>query len=343
MLLTYAGTLSGAGLTVGASVPAGFNYRLGTGEGQVNLLADAWALGDVNHDGPINSLDLDALYANFGNVTANLALARYDVSGDNVVSRADVTYELNNIMHRTYADANLDGVVDALDFQILLNNWQSSGATWATADFNGDGLTEALDFQIMLDYWNPTGIGASNSATSATDMSTSSANATTTTVQTTVTESTTDASTNEEGQAISSTVTTTDTSAATTTDDATTTSADATVPAKTVLLPSSLATADVLALPPTIRESSAPTKAVEADSGTVARYAAIRRSFESQPVWREVSTEHNPAPRLIQAGSPTANSWDDSDADLLADLNRPIFVWPRHGITSCRTQPFPCR
>jgi hypothetical protein len=168
-LFDYTGSLSGAGLTIGANVPGGgYNYRLLSGGGQINLVASLWALGDVNHDGVIDSLDIDAIYAHFGSVTANLALAPYDLGGDNVVSQADVTYELANILHRAYGDANLDGAVDFLDFQDLLNHWQSQGAGWAGADFNGDGVTDFLDFQTLLNNWNPAGTGTAIQTADAT-------------------------------------------------------------------------------------------------------------------------------------------------------------------------------
>jgi hypothetical protein len=162
-LFDYSGLLSGAGLTIGASMPGGgYNYRLLSGGGQINLVASLWALGDVNHDGAIDSHDLDAIYAHFGNVTANLSLAQYDVDGDNAVSQADVTYELSNILHCTYGDADLDGKVDFIDFQTLLSHWQMPGAGWADGDFNGDGTVDFLDFQILLAYWNPGGTGSAS-------------------------------------------------------------------------------------------------------------------------------------------------------------------------------------
>ncbi len=179
-LFDYTGALSGAGLTIGASVPGGgLNYRLTSGGGQVNLVASLWALGDVNHDGVINSLDLDAIYANLGSVASNLSLAQYDVDGDNVVSQADVTYELVNILHCSYGDANLDGKVDFTDFQTLLDHWQVQGVGWAQGNFNGDGVVDFLDFQILLDYWNPGGVTmASQSVAPATSTPATSAPAT---------------------------------------------------------------------------------------------------------------------------------------------------------------------
>ena len=46
-------------------------------------------------------------------------------------------------------DAKLDGNVDVIDLAALGNNFESTGATWATADFNGDGLVDVLDLAIL--------------------------------------------------------------------------------------------------------------------------------------------------------------------------------------------------
>jgi subtilisin-like proprotein convertase family protein len=153
-LFDYTGALGGAGLTIGADVPGGgLNYRLTSGGGQVNLVASLWALGDVNHDGVINSLDIDAIYANLGSVAANLSLARYDLNGDNLVSQADVTYEVQQVLNSNYGDANLDGNVNIDDFSILLSHWGSNTAGWAQGDFGGNGVVGIDDFSILLQYW----------------------------------------------------------------------------------------------------------------------------------------------------------------------------------------------
>ncbi len=75
------------------------------------------------------------------------------------VGQEDVTYEVQNILHTAYGDANLDCRVDFADFQILLDNWIKTGCGWAGCDFNGDGVVDFGDFQILLDNWNPLGIG----------------------------------------------------------------------------------------------------------------------------------------------------------------------------------------
>jgi hypothetical protein len=47
-------------------------------------------------------------------------------------------------------DLNCDGVVNLVDFSILLFNWNS---TSAVADINGDGTVALPDFSIMLYNW----------------------------------------------------------------------------------------------------------------------------------------------------------------------------------------------
>jgi hypothetical protein len=46
-------------------------------------------------------------------------------------------------------DANLDGVVNLSDFNLLAANFGLSERTWQTADFNRDDLTNLADFNIL--------------------------------------------------------------------------------------------------------------------------------------------------------------------------------------------------
>ena len=46
-------------------------------------------------------------------------------------------------------DANLDGTVDTVGFNILASNFSHNGTTWQTADFNGDGSTDTVDFNLL--------------------------------------------------------------------------------------------------------------------------------------------------------------------------------------------------
>ncbi len=50
-------------------------------------------------------------------------------------------------------DANHDGKIDILDFNILMINWGST-STNNPADFNGDGKVDILDFNLLMIYWS---------------------------------------------------------------------------------------------------------------------------------------------------------------------------------------------
>jgi hypothetical protein len=126
------------------------------GKEVVALYTSDWALGDVNHDGAINSADIDDIYRHFG---AGPAFAQWDVNGDGVVNQGDVTAEVISVMNTTYGDTNLDRRVNFADFQTLLDHWNLPGA-WATGDFTGDSLVNFADFQKVLDNWNPMGTAA---------------------------------------------------------------------------------------------------------------------------------------------------------------------------------------
>jgi thermolabile hemolysin len=66
-------------------------------------------------------------------------------------------------------DANLDGVVNLSDFNILAANFGQSGRTWLMADFNGDGLVNLVDFNILAAQF---GVSAGGAGVSPQDWST---------------------------------------------------------------------------------------------------------------------------------------------------------------------------
>lgn len=117
--------------------------------------------GDTNRDGALNTLDIDAIYQHFGQPSTSQWKVCFD---NNPVGQDDVTYELRNIFHTNYGDANLNTYTDFPDFQTLLDHWQGPGG-WVNGDFNGDGIVDFLDFQKLLDYWNPGGWNTSQSET----------------------------------------------------------------------------------------------------------------------------------------------------------------------------------
>jgi len=47
-------------------------------------------------------------------------------------------------------DANLDGRVDTLDFNLLAGNFGLGARTWTTGDFDHNGLSDSVDFNILI-------------------------------------------------------------------------------------------------------------------------------------------------------------------------------------------------
>ena len=54
-------------------------------------------------------------------------------------------------------DANLDGVVDDVDFQFLKNHFGSRG-DWSDGDFNSDGIFGLTDFSSLKDSYLQTNV-----------------------------------------------------------------------------------------------------------------------------------------------------------------------------------------
>jgi hypothetical protein len=159
--LTYTWSFGdGTSPSVGSSVTHAYQYfgtypavlTVDDGQGGQCSLAFTVTVEPVDPD----AQDIDLIYAHFGTGAA------FDLTGDGLVNQADVDYMVKTILHTNYGDANLDGFVDFLDFQTLLNNWQGQGRGWAGGDFNGDGIVDFLDFQTLLDNWNPAGSGSAN-------------------------------------------------------------------------------------------------------------------------------------------------------------------------------------
>jgi hypothetical protein len=54
------------------------------------------------------------------------------------------------LIRYTYlGDANLDGIVNTLDFTALAANYNSTTVLWTAGDFNYDGVVNALDFNAL--------------------------------------------------------------------------------------------------------------------------------------------------------------------------------------------------
>jgi hypothetical protein len=102
-------------------------------------------VGDFNIDGVVNALDIDQLNANLGG--GNLDL--YDLDGNSLLNSGDVSFLLNNILHRRPGDANLNGNVDAADLAALRSNLGTGNVSWANGNFDGDNDIDAADLALF--------------------------------------------------------------------------------------------------------------------------------------------------------------------------------------------------
>ena len=127
-----------------------------SGLGEYLWEVDVAALdGDFNEDGALDCLDLNAL-------TGALLTGEdrsFDISADGSLDTDD--FVLWQVMAsqaqfgtgETYqpGDANLDGIVDGLDFEIWSSNRFTMTSGWCNADFNIDGYVDGSDFNIWND------------------------------------------------------------------------------------------------------------------------------------------------------------------------------------------------
>lgn len=55
-------------------------------------------------------------------------------------------------------DANLDGLVDGVDYVAWADHFLQTGQTWRNGDFNGDGIVNGVDYTIWADHYAPAGL-----------------------------------------------------------------------------------------------------------------------------------------------------------------------------------------
>ncbi len=131
-----------------------FSTTLATGK----TYADGDARGDLNPlpDQLIDDADIDYLFDQWYLASPDL---RCDLNNDGIVGALDATILVKVILGTHFGDANLDGIVNLADLQILGDNWHSTTASWAKADFNGDGMVNLADLQVLGDNWQATMAG----------------------------------------------------------------------------------------------------------------------------------------------------------------------------------------
>ena len=157
IVLSAAGGVSGMFGTLDLpTLATGLDWNVIYDPTLVNLLVvQATGDPDFNMDGLLDCLDADALVAE---IVAGTNNGTYDLTGDGNVDPADLSQWLadagavNLASGNSYleGDANLDGVVDGLDFIEWNDHKFTNTPAYCSGDFNADGIVDGLDFII----WN---------------------------------------------------------------------------------------------------------------------------------------------------------------------------------------------
>ncbi|MEO0601351.1 MAG: hypothetical protein AAF211_07940, partial [Myxococcota bacterium] len=90
--------------------------------------AATFATGDFDEDGDIDIVDVDLLFANFGD-------AAFDLNLDDDATADDVAVLLAGVFDTVVGDANLDGLVETGDLAILAGNFNGNVTSYADGDF----------------------------------------------------------------------------------------------------------------------------------------------------------------------------------------------------------------
>jgi hypothetical protein len=142
---------SGLIVEVPQAISADGHFIVGHGFGTGAWLATIFSDCDFDSDLQCNIDDIDALVME---IVAGTNDPQFDLTGDGVVDLLDRNAWLaqagaeNLASGNAYliADANLDGVVDGLDFIEWNENRFTETGKWSLADFNADGITDGNDF-----------------------------------------------------------------------------------------------------------------------------------------------------------------------------------------------------
>jgi len=104
-------------------------------------------MGDFDFDGTLDADDIDLI---FDAINVSSTEPRFDMDGIPGLDHGDAEYLIETVIGTSYGDANLDLVVDGIDFGSMSIHLFEQTTGWATGDFNGSGSTDLLDFNL----WN---------------------------------------------------------------------------------------------------------------------------------------------------------------------------------------------
>lgn len=133
--------------------------------------------GDFNGDDVADADDLQLLIDAVARGSQNVD---YVLSGTIPMADAsEIDFYLRDVVHSLPGDANVDGVVNAIDLNQVGLNWQRSACGgWSDGDFDGNGLVDAADLNAIGLNWQQAARGRAgrvHSPTAAAKLTPSSA------------------------------------------------------------------------------------------------------------------------------------------------------------------------
>ena len=111
-------------------------------------------LGNFGIDSVVDATDLDIL---FDAIRVGSQLSTFDINGDGSINRRDADFLIQDVLHTTYGDSDLDGDVDIADFNQLAINFNplATYLNWSQGDHDGDGDIDITDFHKIVRNFSP--------------------------------------------------------------------------------------------------------------------------------------------------------------------------------------------
>lgn len=111
--------------------------------------------GDLNFDEIVDVQDIDLLCDWLNNPGGRPAYAQaLELTGDGMLTTADLDHLIRVILNTEYGDATLDGRVSIGDLTVLAENFGLEvGGTWSMGDFNCDGRLSIGDLTLLAEHF----------------------------------------------------------------------------------------------------------------------------------------------------------------------------------------------
>jgi len=130
---------------------SGFGFVSLSSQAETQSAACQFSIGDANHDGVINSVDITYLSTIIGTSAAEQCSA--DCNGDGYLDVRDIACVKNKITVDScsfqFGDANHDGIISSLDINAIKNCVIMGGCNTCGVDCNGDKLINSADMACV--------------------------------------------------------------------------------------------------------------------------------------------------------------------------------------------------